>query len=246
MAQIAVGVLGAKGKMGAAVCQMVSSHSNFSLIASCDQGDDLASLLKADVVVDFTSPEAVMTNLEYLMANNKNVVVGTTGFTPERTNQVKEWLRNSSSNVLIAPNFAIGAVLMMKFSQQAANWFESVEILEFHHPAKLDAPSGTAVRTAELIAEARKKSGKAKSPDATKGNREARGAEINDISVHSLRISGLVAHQEVIFGNSGETLSIRHDALDRSSFMPGVALAISEIANYPGLVIGLENYLKLS
>jgi 4-hydroxy-tetrahydrodipicolinate reductase len=196
------------------------------------------------VIVVFTTPDVVMQNLAFLIEQDKNVIVGTTGFNPERISQVQSWLSNSKSSVLIAPNFAIGAVLMMKFAQQAANWFESVEILELHHPAKIDAPSGTAVRTAELIANARNP-GK-KSTDATKGDRTARGLDVNGIAVHSMRIAGLVAHQEVVFGNSGETLTIRHDALDRTSFMPGVALAIREIKNHPGLTIGLENYLSLS
>lgn len=246
MSQIKVGVLGARGRMGAAVCQLVQSQSDFELVASVDQGDDLTSLTVADVVVDFTTPDVVMPNLEFLIKNDVNVVVGTSGFTPDRIDQVSTWLKNSSSAVLIAPNFAIGAVLMMKFAEAAATWFDSVEVIELHHPAKIDAPSGTARRTAEIIDAARKSANKANSADATKGDSSARGAKVGNIPVHSLRIAGLVAHQEVIFGNTGETLLIRHDSLDRSSFMPGVAVAIREIANHPGLTIGLENYLTLS
>ena len=246
MVKLKVGVLGARGRMGAAVCQMVASQSDFELVASVDQGDELTSLIDADVVVDFTTPEVVIENLKFLTKNNIHAVVGTSGFTPDRIVEVQNLLKNSTSSVLIAPNFAIGAVLMMQFAQQAAAWFDSVEVVELHHPAKLDAPSGTAIRTAELIQSARDAAAKSAAPDATVGDAKARGGKVGDVPIHSLRIAGLVAHQEVIFGNAGETLTIRHDSLDRSSFMPGVALAIREIAKHPGLTVGLEKFLKLN
>lgn len=246
MAKLKVGVLGAKGRMGVAVCQLIQTTADFELGAQCDAGDPLELLSSCDVVVDFTTPDVVMDNLEFLLTNNINVVVGTTGFTPARIAQLNQWLTTSSSSVLIAPNFALGAVLMMKFAEQAAKWFESVEVIELHHPAKVDAPSGTAVRTAELISQARAAAALRTADDATTGDLAARGGRVGDVPIHSLRIAGLVAHQEVIFGNPGETLTIRHDALDRSSFMPGVALAIRAIAKHPGLTIGLENFLELN
>jgi 4-hydroxy-tetrahydrodipicolinate reductase len=246
MANIKVGVLGARGRMGASVCNLVQSTPEFELVAQCDLNDALDSLSGCDVVVDFTTPDSVMGNLEFLIKHNINAVVGTTGFNEQRIKQLNDWLASSTSSVLIAPNFAIGAVLMMKFAEQAAAWFDSVEVIELHHPAKVDAPSGTAVRTAELIAAARAAAAKPAAPDATTGDKTARGGKIGDVSVHSLRIAGLVAHQEVIFGNAGEALTIRHDALDRSSFMPGVALAIRSISKHPGLTIGLENFLELN
>ena len=232
--------------MGVAVCQLIQTTADFELGAQCDAGDSLELLSSCDVVVDFTTPDVVMDNLEFLLTNNINVVVGTTGFTPARIAQLNQWLSISSSSVLIAPNFALGAVLMMKFAEQAARWFESVEVVELHHPAKVDAPSGTAVRTAELISQARAAAALRAAVDATTGDLAARGGRVGDVPIHSLRIAGLVAHQEVIFGNPGETLTIRHDALDRSSFMPGVALAIRAIAKHPGLTIGLENFLELN
>ena len=246
MAKLKVGVLGAKGRMGVAVCQLIQTTADFELGAQCDAGDSLELLSSCDVVVDFTTTDVVMDNLEFLLTNNINVVVGTTGFTPARIAQLNQWLSTSSSSVLIAPNFALGAVLMMKFAEQAAKWFESVEVVELHHPAKVDAPSGTAVRTAELISQARAAAALRAAVDATTGDLAARGGRVGDVPIHSLRIAGLVAHQEVIFGNPGETLTIRHDALDRSSFMPGVALAIRAIAKHPGLTIGLENFLELN
>lgn len=241
-----VGVLGAKGKMGSAVCQLIQSQPDFELIAALDLGDDLAKLIGADVVVDFTVPDTVMANLEFLTKHNIHAVVGTTGFDEARLAQVSKLLDSSNSAVLIAPNFAIGAVLMMKFAAQAAAWFDSVEIVELHHPGKVDAPSGTAAKTAQMIHESRSGAARSQAPDATKGDDSARGKRISDIPIHSLRIAGLVAHQEVILGNLGETLTIRHDSLDRSCFMPGVALAIREISKHPGLTVGLENYLDLN
>ncbi len=241
-----VGVLGAKGRMGQTVCAAVSSADDLELVAELDAGDDLAKLVNsgAQVVVDFTVPDAVMANLEFLAENNIHAVVGTTGFTDERLSQVREFFKSSSANVLIAPNFGVGAVLMMQFAAKAAPYFDSVEIVEMHHPRKVDAPSGTAKRTAEMIAEARKEN--QAMPDATSDSLVgARGADVSGIPVHSIRAQGLVAHQEVIFGGLGETLTIRHDSLDRESFMPGVLLAVRKISETSGVTFGLEGWLGL-
>ena len=243
---IKVGVLGAKGRMGKTVCDAINSASDLELVCALDAGDNLQDLVAAgaSVVVDFTIPDAVMGNLEFLASNNIHAVVGTTGFTDDRLAKVKDLFANSSANVLIAPNFGVGAVLMMQFAAKAAPYFDSVEIVELHHPRKVDAPSGTARRTAELIAKARK--GTAAMPDATSDLIDgARGATVDGIPVHSIRAQGLVAHQEVIFGGPGETLTIRHDSLDRESFMPGVLLAVRKIAETKGVTFGLEGLLGL-
>ncbi|CAM3627248.1 4-hydroxy-tetrahydrodipicolinate reductase [Smaragdicoccus niigatensis] len=246
---IRVGVLGARGKVGQAMCEAVEAAADLELVAKVDQGDSLQTFVDAQtqVVIDFTHPDVVMPNLEFLVKNGIHAVVGTTGFDDARLGQVREWLAGSpSTGVLIAPNFAIGAVLSMKFAEQAAKWFESVEVIELHHPNKADAPSGTAYRTAQLIAKARAEAGVAKSPDATSQELEgARGADVDDVRVHSVRLRGLVAHQEVLFGTLGETLTIRHDSIDRSSFGPGVLLGCREIAKHPGLTVGLETFLGL-
>ncbi|MCB1292052.1 MAG: 4-hydroxy-tetrahydrodipicolinate reductase [Mycobacterium sp.] len=242
-----VGVLGAKGKVGATMCAAVAEAADLSLSAEVDAGDPLSRFTDTDteVVIDFTHPDVVMGNLKFLVDNGIHAVVGTTGFTAERLDQVRGWLANKpGSGVLIAPNFAIGAVLSMHFAQKAAPYFESVEIIELHHPQKADAPSGTAARTAALIAAAR--TGMAPNPDATStGLPGARGADVDGVPVHSVRLTGLVAHQEVLFGTMGETLTIRHDSLDRTSFVPGVLLAVREIAGRPGLTLGLEPLLDL-
>lgn len=198
-----------------------------------------------EVVIDFTHPDVVMDNLKFLIDNGIHAVVGTTGFTDERIDTVRSWLAaKPESAVLIAPNFAIGAVLSMHFAQKAAPYFESVEVIELHHPHKADAPSGTATRTAKLIAEARKDL--PPNPDATSTGLEgARGADVDGVPVHSIRLTGLVAHQEVLFGTLGETLTIRHDSLDRTSFVPGVLLAVRQVATRPGLTIGIEPLLDL-
>ncbi|MCV7067447.1 4-hydroxy-tetrahydrodipicolinate reductase [Mycolicibacterium farcinogenes] len=243
-----VGVLGAKGKVGATMVHAVETAADLTVLDGVDVGDSLSLLTdtKTDVVIDFTHPDVVMDNLKFLIDNGIHAVVGTTGFTWERIEQVEAWLKDKpESAVLIAPNFAIGAVLSMHFAQQAARYFESVEIIELHHPHKADAPSGTAARTAKLIAEARK--GMPPNPDATStGLDGARGADVDGVPVHSVRLAGLVAHQEVLFGTQGETLTIRHDSLDRSSFVPGVLLAVRKIAERPGLTIGIEPLLDLS
>jgi 4-hydroxy-tetrahydrodipicolinate reductase len=226
----------------------VEAADDLTFTIGIDAGDALSALVdtKTDVVIDFTHPDVVMDNLKFLIDNGIHAVVGTTGFTWERIEQVEAWLKEKpESAVLIAPNFAIGAVLSMHFAQQAARYFESVEIIELHHPHKADAPSGTAARTAKLIAEARK--GMPPNPDATSTGLEgARGADVDGVPVHSVRVAGLVAHQEVLFGTQGETLTIRHDSLDRSSFVPGVLLAVRKVGERPGLTIGIEPLLDLS
>ena len=242
-----VGVLGAKGKVGATMVQAVQDADDLTLSAEVDAGDPLSLLTDndTDVVIDFTHPDVVMDNLKFLIDNGIHAVVGTTGFTDERINQVQAWLADKPDvAVLIAPNFAIGAVLSMHFAQQAARFFESVEVIELHHPHKADAPSGTAARTARLIAEARKDL--PPNPDATTTGLEgARGADVDGIPVHSVRLAGLVAHQEVLFGTQGETLTIRHDSIDRTSFVPGVLLAVRHVGERRGLTVGIEPLLGL-
>lgn len=242
-----VGVLGAKGKVGATMVAGVEAADDLTFTRGVDAGDSLSALVDSDteVVIDFTHPSVVMDNLKFLIDNGIHAVVGTTGFTDERLDQVRGWLAaKPGASVLIAPNFAIGAVLSMYFAQQAAKYFESVEVIELHHPHKADAPSGTAMRTARLIAEARK--GMPPNPDATStGLDGARGADVDGVPVHSVRLAGLVAHQEVLFGTMGETLTIRHDSIDRTSFVPGVLLAVRKIRERPGLTIGIEPLLDL-
>ncbi|OBH18699.1 4-hydroxy-tetrahydrodipicolinate reductase [Mycolicibacter sinensis] len=242
-----VAVLGAKGKVGATMVAAVRAAEDLTLSAEIDAGDELSLLTDGgtEVVIDFTHPDVVMGNLKFLIDNGIHAVVGTTGFTQERLEQVRSWLAaKPGASVLIAPNFAIGAVLSMHFAVQAAKYFESVEVIELHHPQKADAPSGTAARTAALIAEARK--GLPPNPDATStGLPGARGADVDGVPVHSVRLAGLVAHQEVLFGTMGETLTIRHDSIDRTSFVPGVLLAVRRVAEFPGLTIGIEPLLDL-
>ena len=243
-----VGVLGAKGKVGATMVAAVEAAEDLTFTAGVDAGDPLSLFTdsETEVVIDFTHPDVVMDNLKFLIDNGIHAVVGTTGFTDERVSQVQAWLEESRTTaVLIAPNFAIGAVLSRQFAKQAARFFESVEVIELHHPHKADAPSGTAARTARVIAEARK--GLPPNPDATSTGLEgARGADVDGIPVHSVRLAGLVAHQEVLFGTQGETLTIRHDSLDRTSFVPGVLLAVRTVREHPGLTVGLEPFLDLA
>ena len=244
---INVAVLGARGRMGSEVVKAVEATEGLALVAALDLGDSLDQLKgsAAHVVVDFTTPDSVMSNLEFLINNGINVVVGTTGFDDAKLATVKGWLaHNPSVGVLVAPNFAIGAVLMMEFAEKAARYFESAEIIELHHPAKVDAPSGTAARTAELMSAARKEAGLGAMPDATTTALDgARGALVGGIPVHSVRARGLVAHQEVMFGGLGETLTIRHDSIDRAGFMPGVILGVRKIVNTPGLTHGLDKFM---
>jgi 4-hydroxy-tetrahydrodipicolinate reductase len=233
--------------MGSEVVKAVTEAADCDLVAALDQGDSLDAFVTsgAQVVVDFTTPDVVMANLEFLVKNNIHAVVGTTGFSDERIAQLNTWLAaNPKAGILIAPNFAIGAVLMMEFAEKAAKFFESAEIIELHHPNKVDAPSGTAARTAALIADARKKANLPAMPDATTTSLDgARGALVGDVPVHSVRLRGLIAHQEVLFGGLGETLTIRHDSLDRAGFMPGVLLGVRQISSHPGLTVGLEKFM---
>ena len=242
-----VGVLGARGKVGTAICEAVRHADDLQLVAEVDQGDPLDTLVDsgAEVVVDFTHPDVVMDNLQYCVSNGIHAVVGTTGFTEDRLATLRQWLKDSpGTGVLVAPNFAIGAILMMRFAAQAARYFPSAEIVELHHPNKADAPSGTAHRTATMMSEARAKAGLGPSPDATSSELDgARGADVDGIRVHSVRLTGLVAHQEVLLGTQGETLTIRHDSLDRSSFAPGVLLGVRSIAASPGLTVGLDTFM---
>lgn len=241
---VKVGVLGARGRMGAEVCRAVEAAEDMTLVAAIDVGDDRAALRGAEVVVDFTAPAAVMDNLRWCIGEGLHTVVGTTGFTDERLDEVRSMLAgNPGLGSVIASNFGIAAVLMMRFAATAAPYFDSVEIIELHHPNKVDAPSGTARRTAELVAAARQ--GKA-SPDATTESLDgARGADVGGVHVHAVRLAGLVAHQEVLMGGGGETLTIRHDSLSRESFMPGVLLAVREVVKRPGLTVEIDDLLGL-
>jgi 4-hydroxy-tetrahydrodipicolinate reductase len=238
-----VAVLGAKGRMGAEVVRAVTAAADLTMGPSYDVGD-VIDLTGVDVVVDFTHPSAVMANLRLCIDAGVHAVVGTTGFDEERLALLRSWLEGTGVSVLVAPNFGVAAVLMMRFAAQAARFFDSVEIIELHHPNKVDAPSGTARRTAELIGEARRAMGPM--PDATTQTLEgARGAVIDGVHVHAVRMAGMVAHQEVILGGEGETLTLRHDSYDRSSFMPGVLLGVRGVASRPGLTVGLDALLDL-
>ena len=236
--------------MGLEVCRAIKATSDLELVAEIDLGDslDLLKSSKAEVMVDFTTPESVMGNLKFAIENGIHSVVGTTGFDKAKIDSLKNLLAaNPKVGLLVAPNFGLAAVLMMQFAATAARYFESAEIIELHHPEKADAPSGTATRTAELMSEAREKAKLAPMPDKTSKSLDgARGAKVGDIPIHSVRLRGLVAHQEVLFGEKGETLTIRHDSLDRSGYMPGVLLGVREVSKNPGLTVGLEHYLKLS
>lgn len=242
-----VGVLGARGRMGIEVCKAVNAAPDMELVAMVDAGDWLFNVSDAgaEVVIDFTRPDVVMDNLHWCVDQGIHAVVGTSGFTPERLKRLEGWLAAKPGlGAIIAPNFGIGAVLMMRFAQQAARYFESAEVIELHHPNKVDAPSGTATRTAELIAAARAKAGLGVPPDATAQALDgARGADVDGIKVHSVRASGLMAHQEVLLGGAGEMLTIRHDSVDRASFMPGVLLAARKVRELPGLTFGIDSLL---
>jgi 4-hydroxy-tetrahydrodipicolinate reductase len=246
---ITVGVLGAKGRMGSEVCGTVEAAADLELAAAVDVGDARDPLAGCDVIVDFTHPGAVLDNLRWCLSQGRNVVVGTSGFDDARLAAVADWLGDTpSARALIVPNFSVGAVLMMSFAGQAARFFESAEVIELHHAAKVDAPSGTAVRTASLIAAARAAAELGPPPDATVTEAEgARGTTVDGVRVHSVRLPGLLAHQEVLLGGHGEVLTIRHDSLDRSSFMPGVLLAVRGIGGLPpGLTVGLQGLLGLT
>jgi 4-hydroxy-tetrahydrodipicolinate reductase len=245
---IRVGVLGARGRMGSQVCSTIEAAADLELTGQVDVGDSRELLAGAEVVVDFTHPGAVMDNLMWCIDNDIIPIVGTSGFDEPRLAEVAGLVAEKhGSRALIVPNFSVGAVLMMRFAAQAAPYFESTEVIELHHAGKADAPSGTASRTASMISQARSAAGLGPSPDATTAAAEgARGTEVGGVHVHSVRLEGLVAHQEVLLGGHGETLTIRHDSLDRASFMPGVLVAIRGAAKLPaGLTVGLEGLLGL-
>jgi 4-hydroxy-tetrahydrodipicolinate reductase len=249
MSKLRVAVLGARGRIGTEAVRAVEAAEDMELVAALGRGDRLEALAEAgaQVAVELTTPASVMGNLDFCVRHGIHAVVGTTGWTDERLTQLRGWLAQSpETGVLIAPNFSIGAVLTMKFAQIAAPWFESVEVVELHHPNKVDAPSGTATRTAQLIAEARRQAGTAPAPDATVSALDgARGADVDGVPVHAVRLRGLLAHQEVLLGAEGETLTIRHDSLHHSSFMPGILLGARRVVSAPGLTFGLEHFLDL-
>jgi 4-hydroxy-tetrahydrodipicolinate reductase len=246
---IRVGVLGAKGRMGSQVCSAVEADPDMEVFAQVDAGDAIDALAGADVVVDFTHPGVVLDNLRWCVGHGITAVVGTSGFDEARLADVRAMLaEHQAARVLVVPNFSVGAVLMMRFAAQAAPFFESAEVIELHHAGKVDAPSGTSSRTASMISQARTAAGLGWPPDATVSAAEgARGTEVGGVHVHSVRLAGLVAHQEVLLGGHGEVLTIRHDSLDRASFMPGVLLAVRGAATLPaGLTVGLDGLLGLS
>ena len=244
---IAVAVIGANGRMGSQVCRAVTAADDLTLVAQFDQGDELGDLGGAQVVVEFSVPDASADNVAYCVERGVHTVVGTTGWDEPRLERLRDQLtEHPEVGVLIAPNFAIGAILMMRFAQQAARFYESVEVIELHHPGKVDAPSGTAARTAGLIAAARAEAGLGEVPDSTTQDPDgARGARVDGIPVHAVRLRGLVAHQEVLLGAEGEMLTVRHDSFDRASFMPGVLQGVRAVSAHPGLTVGLEHYLGL-
>jgi 4-hydroxy-tetrahydrodipicolinate reductase len=235
--------------MGSEACRAIDAAEDLEVVARIEVADrrESAAEAGAQVAVDLTAPQAVMANLEFCIGQGIHAVVGTTGFDEGRLETVRGWLKHQPEvGVLIAPNFAIGAVLMMQFAARAARFYESVEVIELHHPGKADAPSGTARRTAELIAQARREAGHGAQPDATSTSLQgARGATVDGVPVHAVRLRGLVAHQEVLLGAEGETLTIRHDSLDRASFMPGILLGVRRVPQTPGLTLGLEHLLDL-
>ena len=245
---IRVGVLGARGRMGTEICEAVAGAPDLELVARVTRGEPLSALTDAgaQVLVDVTHPGAALDHVRFALEHGIAAVVGTSGFDAAKLDTVRGWLDETGGHVLVAPNFGVGAVLMMQFARQAARFFDSAEIVELHHAGKVDAPSGTAARTASLVAAARAEAGAGPVPDATTQELPgARGADVDGIRVHSVRMPGLVAHQEVILGTAGETLTIRHDSLDRASFMPGVLLAVRAVRDRPGLTLGLEPLLGL-
>ncbi|PJE99207.1 4-hydroxy-tetrahydrodipicolinate reductase [Streptomyces carminius] len=249
MSKLRVAVLGAGGRIGSEAVRAVAGADDLELVAALDKDDSLEALTGAgaQVAVDLTHPDAVLGNLEYCVGHGIHGVVGTTGWTDERFDRLRGWLDASpGTGVLVAPNFSIGAVLTMRFARQAARFFESVEVVELHHPGKADAPSGTATRTAQLIAAARAEAGCPAQPDATTSALDgARGANVDGVPVHAVRLRGLLAHQEVLLGDAGETLTIRHDSLHHSCFMPGILLGVRRVVGTPGLTVGLEHFLDL-
>ena len=248
---IRVAVTGAAGRMGSTVCQAVEQAEGLELVARLDVGDTISAetLNGADVAVDFTVPSVTEANVHALIDAGVDVVVGTTGWDEESYARVREHLERPEAagrSVLIAPNFALSAVLAMRFAAMAAPYFESVEVIELHHPNKVDAPSGTAVATAQAIAAARAAAGVAPSPDATESDPlGTRGGLVDGVRVHAVRLRGLTAHEEIVLGNPGEQLTVRTDSFDRSSFMPGVVLAVREVGSLQGLSIGLDTVMGL-
>ncbi|MEU3632445.1 MULTISPECIES: 4-hydroxy-tetrahydrodipicolinate reductase [Streptomyces] len=249
MSKLRVAVLGAKGRIGSEAVRAVEAADDMELVAALGRGDDLGALTEsgAQVAVELTTPDSVMDNLDFCVRHGIHAVVGTTGWTDERLATLRGLLDASpGTGVLIAPNFSLGAVLTMRFAQLAAPYFESVEVVELHHPKKVDAPSGTATRTAQLIAAARAEAGCAPQPDATATALPgARGADVDGVPVHAVRLRGLLAHQEVLLGGEGETLTLRHDSLHHSSFMPGILLGCRRVVSAPGLTFGLEHFLDV-
>ncbi len=246
---IEVAVLGAAGRMGRTVCAALEAAEDLELVARLEAGDDVAQVARAgaQVAVDFTVPAVTERHVHALVEAGVHVVVGTTGWDAAALARVRDHLATAPGvGVLIAPNFALGAVLAMAFAARAARWFDSAEVVELHHPDKVDAPSGTARHTAEGIAAARRAAGLGPVPDATAQQLDgARGADVEGIRVHAVRLRGLVAHEEILFGNPGEQLTIRTDSFDRVSFVPGVLHAVRQVAARPGLTVGLEHYLDL-
>ncbi|MFX4295006.1 4-hydroxy-tetrahydrodipicolinate reductase [Streptomyces bohaiensis] len=249
MSKLRVAVIGARGRMGSEAVRAVEAAEDLELVAALGRDDPLETLTErgAQVAVELTHPDSVVANVGFCVRNGVHAVVGTTGWTEERLGALRDELAAvPGTGVLIAPNFGIGAVLTMHFARQAARFFESAEVVELHHPGKADAPSGTATRTAQVIAEARRAAGLPPQPDATTSALEgARGADVEGVPVHAVRLRGLVAHQEVLFGDEGEILTIRHDSMNRGSFMPGVLLGVRRVVGTPGLTVGLEHFLDL-
>ena len=263
---IRVGVIGACGRMGLMVCKTVAETDDLALVAAVDRSrvgqgigqmighpevdapvsDELDRLLQAevDVAIDFTHPEVVMDDVRWCISHAVHLVVGTTGITETDLREIAELLSDEGheSNVIVAPNFALGAVLMQRFAAQAARYFPAVEIIELHHDQKVDAPSGTAIATVRRIQEDRGEAWHGPPAESLEG---VRGGDVDGVRIHSIRLPGLVAHQEVIFGGQGQTLTIRHDSTDRSSFMPGVLMAARAAMTRKGLTVGLEPLLDL-
>jgi 4-hydroxy-tetrahydrodipicolinate reductase len=241
-----VAVIGARGRMGRQVREAVFAADDLELGPLVDLGDSVEAVADADVAVVFSVPDVALDHVLACVRHGVHAVVGTTGWTPDKLDAVRAALEEQPGvGVLVAPNFALGAVLLMRFAAMAARHYESVEVIELHHPDKVDSPSGTAQHTARLIAEARRKAGAGPIPDATATDLGARGADVDGVRVHSVRLRGLIAHEEVLLGGPGELLTLRHDSFDRASFMPGVLLGVRRITSRPGLTVGLENLLEM-
>lgn len=243
-----VAVVGAKGRMGKTVCQAVENAADLELVATLDHGDDInpQALAGADVAVEFTVPSQTRANVEAILAAGTHVVVGTTGWDEDGLEQVRQQCQAGGKHAIIAANYALSAVLAMEFAALAARWFESVEIIEAHHPDKVDAPAGTAIATAAKIAAARAQAQRPPLPDATESDdKGCRGGKYHQVPIHAVRLRGLTAQETILLGNRGETLTICTDTTDREAFMPGVLLAVREVSRRPGLTVGLEHLLDL-